>query len=138
MAFDDVPITSVRVTLSMHQRAKLMDGIAQEFVRRGNEFFDTIENLERDNLRVVRAMPTIRTVLEPVVEYLNAAGYPTEPTVGGVMDTLQITQGEVHDLACDCLGPKMKGHEVAKWVADLNDRIYSRHVNALAFADHLM
>lgn len=119
-----MPNDSVAVKLSVHQRAKLMDLIAQEFERRGRELFSAIEELERDDTGSARAMSTAGTVLAPAVEYLNASGYPTESTVGGVMDTLQITQPEAHDLACYCLGPTLNGQAAAERWRDLSERIF--------------
>lgn len=138
MAYDNVPAEPATVKMSIHQRARLMDGITQLFERRGNELFLAIEDLERDDVNSARAMSVADTLLEAAVDYLNVSGYPTRLTVGSLMDTLQLKQGDVHDLACYCLGPTLKGRGVAARWRDLNDRIYSDAITALAFADHLM
>ncbi len=70
--------------------------------------------VEHTPLYQVRAISTVGTAFEPVVQALNAHGIATAPNVGSVMDNLDLTQHDVHDLVCHCLGAEIAGVEMAR------------------------
>ena len=82
-------------------------------------FFSTDEQLELYDSRKLRETPVSGTLLEPIVQKLNALGAPTESTVGGVMDTLNINRVNIHRLACYCHGRQVRGSIVAERLREL-------------------
>lgn len=83
-------------------RQDLLAFLALAFINRQNEQFRTLMNVEGMAPDVLRAHPTAETPFEVVEKALAAEGYPTDGTVGGVMNIVPLTQDEIHHLACYC------------------------------------
>lgn len=52
---------------------------------------------------------TAGTILQKVVDELNAVGVKTDPNVESVHRSLGLSREHMHDLACNCLGPDVSG-----------------------------
>jgi len=61
-------------------------------------------------------------VLEPVVDTLNAANVPTDPNIGSVIENLDLTHTETHDLVCACCGANPTGQQLQDRFSELADR----------------
>lgn len=63
------------------------------------------ETLELDELR---ALPVRGSALESVAMAAHALGAVKDVpnTIGGTMDAAHLTEGDVHELACDCKGDR--------------------------------
>jgi len=90
-----------------------LEAIAKMFERKRRTRFKPLWGVENMDPATLKATPTYGRVLDPVVEKLNALGIPTKSTVGSVMQNLDLTQDEVHNLACYCLDEEVIGHDMA-------------------------
>jgi len=85
--------------------------------------YHTVQDVERLPLDVLESIPTTNTALQPVVDALNARGHNTASTVGGVMKTVGLDQGELHDLVCYChSGEEVSGERLASRFSRLAER----------------
>lgn len=73
---------------------------ADAFVNHRNEHFAILHGVEHAD--DPNGVPTTDTVLQPVVDALNAAGVATEATVGGVLASLEVSFNDLHAETCGC------------------------------------
>ena len=83
-------------------RAQMIEIAADALRAHGETLFNTIRDVERTAPDDLAKVATAGTIFAPVVVALNAHGVPTEGKVGGVMCVLELTQHEVHVIACWC------------------------------------
>lgn len=83
-------------------RKEKLDSVSDMFATRIDESFATIKRVEWGPQWFLQFRSTRGTVLAPVVEHLNRLGIPTEPTLAGVMRSLEIDRHELHQVACYC------------------------------------
>ena len=96
-----------------------LKAIAETFERKRRTRFKPLKNVDKMDPATLKATPTHGRVFDGFVAKLNALGIPTRSTVGSVMENLDLTQGEVHNLACYCLGEEVTGHDMADRVRRL-------------------
>jgi|GEM_PF-3778366 len=94
-------------------RRELLLRVASYFESRPDQVFNALHRIEYHAEPVIRTRDTQGTAFAPIVDVLNAAGVPTDQTLGAVMDNVPMTRGEAHELACDCNGHKMTGTAIA-------------------------
>ena len=80
---------------------------------RSEKFPSLKHRLEDVPVEELREISTNDTVLEPLVRKLGEMGAPTPPTLGGVMDTLNLSRKSIHQLACYCHGHDILGNLMA-------------------------
>jgi hypothetical protein len=85
-------------------RAVLLASVQSALKAENTKPFRTLMNLEpsKTPLEQVRAMSTAGTVFDHIVNTLNKQGAETPRTLGGIMDTLDLTQDQMHHIACFC------------------------------------
>ena len=85
-------------------RAEKLEMVAKMFDKRSAERFNTFTHVERPVLFFMlnRKKPITGTLIEPVVEHLNASGVPTAPTIEGVRTSLELSGKQMNYFACYC------------------------------------
>jgi hypothetical protein len=83
--------------------------VAAHYGQQRNQRFTAIPDIEGTDEAKFAMLPTAGTILEPAVNALTAAGVHVEPTMGGLMNALGLSQQEVHELACECHGAEVSG-----------------------------
>ena len=104
-------VTNVDAILPM-TRAQLLDDIATMFRTHLALRFNTIVKIEYKHGAELRETPVAGTMFESIVTRLNFLGVPTENNLGGIMDSLELTETDAHDLGCACLGATVNGATV--------------------------
>ena len=102
-------LTKGAAPIARMSRAQLLVAIAGMFQVHPELSFSTIARIEYLELAELRATRTDGTMFAPIVTRLNLLGVPTEPNIGSVMDSLELTKDDTHDLACACLGETVNG-----------------------------
>ena len=93
---DGAAVTTVPLTVKQIRQIA-----AGAFANRLNDRFKTLHQVEHRADR--NNVPTTGTVLQPIVEALNAGGVPTQGTIGGVLKSLQISFDTLHAYTCNCV-----------------------------------
>jgi hypothetical protein len=102
-------------------RARLLEQVAKTFDNlTGVQYLSLIE-VERMSLEDLKALPSKGTGFEPVVHGLNQLGLRVAPTVGAVMDRLNISKKDVEFILGDfAQGPTISAKDMAghlRWLA---------------------
>jgi hypothetical protein len=104
--------TSVADTLTRApkmSRTQLLEAIAGMFQVHPALEFRTVPRIEYLEMAELRATRSDGTMFAPIVTRLNMLCVPTEPNLGAIMDNLELTEGDMHDLGCACLGDTVNG-----------------------------
>lgn len=84
-------------------RTQLLISIAQMFREQSYTLhyrhLVEVENMDEER---VRAIKTASTPFAAVEKHLAGLGYPIDGTVGSIMDTVELSKDDVHDIACYC------------------------------------
>ncbi|MDB5238637.1 MAG: hypothetical protein JWM46_907 [Candidatus Kaiserbacteria bacterium] len=108
-------------------RARKLEIAAEGIRSRGDIDYKTIRKIEDMTLEVVMALPVAGTVFQPIANALTANDCPTDNTVGAVMKTLELDQGQVHSIACACHenSEHMTGVHAANYLDQIRDEAVS-------------
>lgn len=92
-------------------RRELLDSVAATFDKMETVTFGAlygIEFLQESELRAT-IIAGSSTFFEHVAAAIGDAGLPTDGTMGGVIDALDLSHAEVHALGCHCEGDEITG-----------------------------
>lgn len=92
-------------------RLELLDSVAATFDKMETVTFDALYGIEFQEEPELRAtiIAGSSTFFEHVATALGDAGIPTDGTMGGIMDALDLSHAEVHALGCCCEGDEITG-----------------------------
>ena len=111
--------TSTAIPAVVPTRKDLLKSILGVFKRQGETMFRAIPDIEFKADGVIEVIPTTDTIMQTVVDVLNAANIPTEPNLGSVMRNLELSRHDVHELACECKGKYVSGKDLVVRVGDV-------------------
>lgn len=85
------------------------------------DIFFGMEQIEYRPGQAIRNTPTIGGPLQPAIDALKERGVATGENVGDFMDALDMTNPELHAIACGCNGDEVSGAELKTRFLDLVD-----------------
>lgn len=113
-------MSSLQARAAARTKDKPLDVCAMQMLaidalmRFGKHTAPTLLDVERTEPAVLRALTTTGTILAPATAALQDAGVPINGTVGDLMTSLKMNEGQLHDAVCNCYnGREMTGHQAA-------------------------
>jgi hypothetical protein len=106
-------VASGQATRVAPDRTDLLNAIRDELLARATDEFKTVAGIENMNAACFARMSTANTNFDIFVDVLRQQGLDTPRTMGGVMAALDLTQRQMHHIACYCEhGPRVTAMEM--------------------------